>query len=112
MGQPLQFLFIFVLFKYNFTRNVDFGRIRTRIAGVKGKHADHLTNHHHHGPWTKRFSDDLVSVLSKIDFDVFVQKLCISLLLCQNYINIICLFDDIPNVSFTLTPTLVALVVL
>ena len=38
------FLFIFILFKHNFTeKTVDFNRIWTRMAGVEGENADHLT---------------------------------------------------------------------
>ena len=38
------FLFIFVLFKHNFTeKTVGFSGIRTRIASVEGEHVDHLT---------------------------------------------------------------------
>ena len=38
------FLIIFVLFKHKFFRKtVGVNRIRTRIIGVEGEHADHLT---------------------------------------------------------------------
>ena len=41
---PGLFLFIFVLFKHKFYRKtVGVSGIRTRIVGVEGKHADHLT---------------------------------------------------------------------
>ena len=41
---PASFLFIFVLFNNNFYRKiVDLSGIRTRIVGVEGEHADHLT---------------------------------------------------------------------
>ena len=41
---PASFLFIFVLFKHNFTdKTVGFSGIRTRIDGVEGEHTDHLT---------------------------------------------------------------------
>ena len=41
---PGLFLFIFVLFNNNSnTKIVDLIWIRTRIIGVHGKHADHLT---------------------------------------------------------------------
>ena len=44
-AEHVLFLFIFVLFKHNFYRKkkLAFGRIRTRIVGVEGKQADHLT---------------------------------------------------------------------
>ena len=43
-GNPDLFLFIFVIFKYNFTeKTVGFSRIRTWIVGVEGEHADPLT---------------------------------------------------------------------
>ena len=38
------FLFIFVLFKHNlYRKTVGVSGIRTRIIGVEGEHADHLT---------------------------------------------------------------------
>ena len=41
---PGLFLFNSFLFKHNFYRKtVGFSRIRTRIVGVEGEHADHLT---------------------------------------------------------------------
>ena len=41
---PASIIIIFVYFKDKLYRiNVDFSRIRTRIIGVEGKHADHLT---------------------------------------------------------------------
>ena len=41
--RPL-FLFIFVLFKHNlYRKTVGVSGIRTRIVGVEGEHADHLT---------------------------------------------------------------------
>ena len=44
MGQLRHLLFIFILFKQIFTeKTVDISRIRTRIVGVEGEHADHLT---------------------------------------------------------------------
>ena len=44
MGQPRPLLFIFVLFNNNFMRKfIDLSGIRTRIVGVEGEHADHLT---------------------------------------------------------------------
>ena len=40
----LAFLFIFVLFQRNFySKNVGFSGSRTRIVGVQGEHADHLS---------------------------------------------------------------------
>ena len=40
----LPFLFIFVPFKHKFSRKtLGFSGIRTRIVGIEGKHADHLT---------------------------------------------------------------------
>ena len=44
MGLPVPFLFISVLFKHKFSRKtVSVSRIQTWIAGVEGKHFDHLT---------------------------------------------------------------------
>ena len=44
MVNPGSFLFIFIIFKYAFSRKyVDFSWIWTRIIRVEGKHADHLT---------------------------------------------------------------------
>ena len=41
---PASFLFIFVLFKHNITeKTVGFREIRTRMVGVEGEYADHLT---------------------------------------------------------------------
>ena len=41
-ANPGLFQFIFVLFKQHFiAKTVHFSRIRTRIVGVEGKHADH-----------------------------------------------------------------------
>ena len=41
---PASFLFIFVLFKHNYSEKiVGFSGIQTRIVGVEGEHADHLT---------------------------------------------------------------------
>ena len=41
---PASFLFIFVLFKHNlYRKTVGVSGIRTRIVGVEGEHADHLT---------------------------------------------------------------------
>ena len=46
------FLFIFVLFKYNFTSKiVDFSGIRTQIVGEEGEHADHLTTTRAQASW-------------------------------------------------------------
>ena len=43
-ANPGLFLFIFVLFKHNIIeKTLGFSGIRTRIVGVEGKHADHLT---------------------------------------------------------------------
>ena len=43
-ANPGLFLFTFVLFKHNIIgKSVDFSRIRTRIVGVEGEHADNLT---------------------------------------------------------------------
>ena len=43
-ANPGLFLFIFVFSNTNLTvKTVGFSRIRTRIVGVEGKHADHLT---------------------------------------------------------------------
>ena len=43
-ADPGLFLFIFVLFKHNYSEKiVGFSGIRTRIVGVEGEHADHLT---------------------------------------------------------------------
>ena len=43
-ANPGLFLFIFVLFKHNIKeKTLGFSRIRTRIVGVEGEHADHLT---------------------------------------------------------------------
>ena len=46
MCQPRHlFGFIFVIFRNNFTEKIfiDFRQTRTRLVGLKGKHADHLT---------------------------------------------------------------------
>ena len=44
MGQPDLFMFIFYLFKHKFYRiTVGFSGIRTRIVGIEGEPADHLT---------------------------------------------------------------------
>ena len=43
-ANPASFLFIFVLFKNNlYRKTVGVSGIRTRIVGVEGEHADHLT---------------------------------------------------------------------
>ena len=43
-ANPGLFLFIFILFKHNFTeKTVGFTGIRTRIVEVEGEQADHLT---------------------------------------------------------------------
>ena len=43
-ANPGLFLFIFVLFKHNIIeKTLGFSGIRTRIVGVEGEHADHLT---------------------------------------------------------------------
>ena len=43
-ANPGLFLFIFVLFKHNtIEKTLGFSGIRTRIVGVEGEHADHLT---------------------------------------------------------------------
>ena len=43
-ANPGFFLFIFVLFKHNIIeKTLGFSGIRTRIVGVEGEHADHLT---------------------------------------------------------------------
>ena len=44
MRQSRPFLFIIVLFNHTFTeKTVGFSGIQTRIVGVQGGHADHLT---------------------------------------------------------------------
>ena len=41
---PTVFLFILIIFQHLQNKNVDFGGIRTWIAGVELEHTDHLTN--------------------------------------------------------------------
>ena len=44
MGQPRLFLFIFVRFNHKlYRKTVGISGIGTRIVGVEGEHADHLT---------------------------------------------------------------------
>ena len=52
-ANPGLFLFIFVLFKHNIIeKTLDFSGIRTRIIGVVGEHADHLTTTTAHLVWS------------------------------------------------------------
>ena len=61
------FLVLFELKLY--CKTVGFSGIRTRIVGVEGEHADHLTNlDHHHG------TISLILLFNSLSFAITVNK--------------------------------------
>ena len=83
-ANPGLFLFIFVRLNVNFYRNiVNWSGIRTKIVGVEGEHADHLTTINAH------LVTDLASPICILNLSVMLVKL----------VKLFS-FETIPRISF------------